>query len=56
MQNMSLILYVDLSDFQLTDGGELVGGSWGVVVEHCKDDDVTFQLQCQYLKWGTVLI
>ena len=46
---------VDLSDFQLTDGGELVGGSWGAMVEHCKDDDVTFQFAMPIFKVGNSL-
>ncbi len=46
---------VDLSDFQLTDGGELVGGSWGAMVEHCKDDDITFQFALPIFKVGDSL-
>ena len=34
---------IDLNDFRLNKGTELVGGSWGAVIEHLRDDDISFQ-------------
>ena len=34
---------VDLNDFQLTKGDKLVGGSWELIVEHCRDEDLSLQ-------------
>lgn len=34
---------IDLNDFQLNKGTELVGGSWGAVIEHLREDDISFQ-------------
>tara|TARA_B100001093_G_scaffold291739_1_gene278495 strand:+ start:91 stop:1074 length:984 start_codon:yes stop_codon:yes gene_type:complete len=43
---------VDLNDFQLNKGTELMGGSWGAVVEHINDDDLSFQFALPQFKIG----
>ena len=34
---------IDLNDYQLTKGDELAGGSWEIVVDHCREEDASLQ-------------
>lgn len=43
---------VDLSDFRLTKGGELAGGSWEFTIEHCHDENISLQFALPHFKVG----
>ena len=34
---------IDLSDFKLTKGDELAGGSWESIIEHVRDENISLQ-------------